>query len=223
MGPEVERPEDSGIAGASAQREYEARRSRRRERVRGRLGNVLGEVLLAVTNEPQSTRAWAQGAAGEAKLAAALVGVPNLMVLHDRRVHKTKGNIDHLLTAGGVFVVDAKNYRGRIEVRNLGFFKADKHLFVGRRDCSKLAENMRWQVDAVLGALSAQPGTPPPVTPVLCFVDGDWPLLWPPSEFKGVRLEGIRSIKKLLGSAPTLDAGAIDRIHRVLATAFPPK
>ena len=224
MGPEVERPEDSGIAGASAQREYEARRSRRRERVRGRLGNVLGEVVLAVTNEPQSTRAWAQGAAGEAKLAAALVGVPNLMVLHDRRVPKTRGNIDHLLIApAGIFVVDAKNYRGRIEVRNLGFFKADKHLFVGRRDCSHLAENMRWQMDAVLGALSAQPGTPPPVTPVLCFVDGDWPLLWPPSEFKGVRLEGIRSIKKLLGSAPTLDAGAIDRIHRVLATAFPPK
>src|SRR5438270_2734 len=88
-----------------------------------------------------------------------------------------------------------------------------------RNGNTRLVENMRWQMDAVLGALSAQPGTLPPVTPVLCFVDGDWPLLWPPSEFKGVRLEGIRSIKKLLGSAPTLDAGAIDRIHRVLATA----
>jgi len=188
------------------------------------LGNVLGDVVLAVTNEPQSTRAWAQGAAGEAKLAAALVGVPNLMVLHDRRVPKTKGNIDHLLIApAGIFVVDAKNYRGRIEVRNLGFFKANKRLFVGRRDCSKLAENMRWQVDAVLGALAAQPGTPPPVTPVLCFVDGDWPLLWPPTEFEGVRLEGTRSIKKLVSSTPVLDAGAIGRIHHVLATAFPPK
>ena len=224
MGPKLGRPEDSGVAGASAQREYEARRTARRERVRRRLGNVLGDVVLAVTNEPQSTRAWAQGAAGEAKLAAALVGVPNLMVLHDRRVPKTKGNIDHLLIApAGIFVVDAKNYRGRIEVRNLGFFKANKRLFVGRRDCSKLAENMRWQVDAVLGALAAQPGTPPPVTPVLCFVDGDWPLLWPPTEFEGVRLEGTRSIKKLVSSTPVLDAGAIGRIHHVLATAFPPK
>ena len=112
MGPEVEPPVDSGLAGGSAQREFEARRSARRERVRRRLGNVLGEVLLAVTNEPQSTRAWAQGAAGEAKLAAALVGVPNLMVLHDRRVARTRGNLDHLLIApAGVFVVDAKKDR----------------------------------------------------------------------------------------------------------------
>ncbi len=224
MGPEAEPPVESGLAGGSARREFEARRSARRERVRRRLGNVLGEVLLAVTNEPQSTRAWAQGAAGEAKLAAALVGVPNLMVLHDRSVARTRGNLDHLLIApAGVFVVDAKNYRGRIEVRNLGLFRADKHLFVGRRDCSKLADNMRWQVDAVLGALSVQPGPRPPVTPVLCFVDGDWPLLWRPTEFKGVRLEGTRSIRKLVSSVPTLDTSAIGRIHHALATAFPPK
>ncbi len=82
---------------------------------------------------------------------------------------------------------------------------------------------MRWQVDAVLGALSGQPGPRPPVTPVLCFVDGDWPLLWRPTEFKGVRLEGTRSIRKLVSSVPTLDAIAIGRIHHALATAFPPK
>jgi len=33
---------------------------------------------------------------------------------------------------------------------------------------------------------------------VLCFVDGDWPLFRPPSSFRGVRLEGSRSIRSLL-------------------------
>ena len=36
----------------------------------------------------------------------------------------------------------------------------------------------------------------PPITPVLCFVDGDWPLFAPPDVFRGVRLEGPRSLRK---------------------------
>src|SRR2546426_5740703 len=99
-------PNDSGIAGASAQREYASRRLAREARVKRSLGNLLGKVVLAVTDEPQSTRAWARGALGEAKLAEALAGVRDLRVLHDRRVPGTRGNIDHLLVApAGVFVV----------------------------------------------------------------------------------------------------------------------
>src|SRR5260370_8573716 len=108
-----------------------------------------------MTDEPQSTRAWAPGASGEAKLAETLAAMPNLRVLNDRRVPGTRGNIDHLVIApAGVFVVDAKNYRGMIEVRDVGgLFKIDKRLFVGRRDCSKLADNMGCQVESVLQAL----------------------------------------------------------------------
>jgi hypothetical protein len=218
--------QDPGIAGSSARREYEARRSAREERVRRRLGNTLGQIALAVTNEPQSTRAWAQGAKGEEKLAQALADVPELKALHDRRVPHTGGNIDHLLVApAGVFVVDAKLYRGLIQVRDIGgLFKSDKRLFVGRRDCSHLAQNMGWQVDAVKKAIAAaglQP--PPPVIPVLCFVDGEWPLLWPPEEFQGVRLEGKKSVKKLVTASQLLDPSAIARAHHVLAIAFPAK
>lgn len=62
-----------------------------------------------------------------------------------------------------------------------------------------------------------------PVVPVLCFVDGEWPLLFPPESYKGVRLEGTRSIKKLIGDDPSLDAAQVDRLTRILATAFPAK
>ena len=171
-------------------------------------------------------RAWARGATGEQKLAEALQDVPNIKLLNDRRVPHTKGNIDHLLvSSAGVFVVDAKIYKGLIEVRDVGgLFKTDKRLYVGRRDCSELATNMAWQVEAVQQAITVAGIAPsPPVIPILCFVDGEWPLLWPPTEFRGVRLEGKRSIKKVITAMQILDPQTIDRVHHVLAIAFPPK
>jgi hypothetical protein len=83
---------------------------------------------------------------------------------------------------------------------------------------------MGWQVEAVVQAITAaglEP--PPPVIPVLCFVDGQWPLLWPPEEFQGVRLEGKTSIKKLVAASQILDSSAIARVHHVLALALPAK
>ena len=148
------------------------------------------------------------------------------MLLHDRRVPHTKGNIDHILVSpAGIFVVDAKLYQGLIQIRDVGgLFKTDKRLYVGRRDCSELATNMGWQVEAVQRAVTAAGIEPsPPVTPVLCFVDGEWPLLWPPTEFHGVKLEGKRSIKKLITATQLIDAPTIGRIHHALAIAFPPK
>jgi len=228
VAPAAETPvtDDPGTAGSSAQREYDRRHVAREERVRRRLGNTLGNVVLAISDDPQSTRAWARGAKGEQKLAEALQDVPDLRLLHDRRVPHTKGNIDHLLvSSAGVFVVDAKLYTGLIEIRDVGgLFKTDKRLYVGHRDCSELATNMAWQVEAVQLAITAAGIVPsPPVIPVLCFVDGEWPLLWPPTEFLAVRLEGKRSIKKLITSTQILDPQTIHRIHHALAIAFPPK
>ncbi len=225
-GGPVEALHDAGTAGASSRREYERRKSARGTRVKNTLGNFVGGVVLAMTDEPQSTRAWARGAMGEQKLAEALDGVPDLKILHDRRVPETRGNVDHIVVApAGVFVVDAKFYKGLIRIRDVGgLFKTDKRLYVGSRDCSHLAENMGWQVKAVLKALVVAGFNPtPPITPVLCFVDGDWPLLSRPEEHKGIRLEGKRSIKKLVTGMRVLDAEVIDRIYRALAMAFPPK
>jgi len=186
----------------------------------------MGNVVLAISDDSHSTRAWARGAQGEVRLAEALHDVSDLKLLHDRRVPHTKGNIDHILVSpAGVFVVDAKLYKGLIEIRDVGgLFNSDKRLYVGRRDCSELATNMGWQVEAVRRALSTAGINPsPPVIPVLCFVDGEWPLLWPPVEFHGVRLEGKRSIKKLLNAANILDPEAIGKVHHLLATMLPPK
>ena len=122
-------------------------------------------------------------------LARALEGIGGVRFLHDRRVRRTKKNIDHIVVApGGIFVIDAKHYKGRIEIRNRGpFWKTDLRQFVRGRDCSALAQGMGWQVEAVQAALrNADIEPPPSITPVLCFIDGEWPLFRPPKEFEGV-------------------------------------
>jgi hypothetical protein len=138
----------------------------------------------------------------------------------------TPGNIDHIAIApAGVFVVDAKAYEGLIEIRNYGWFwKPDWRLTVGRRDKSKLATGMTRQVEAVRTALEAAGIDPmPPVTPVLCFVDGRWPFFRPPDEYAGVRLESERSIRDLFTASEALEPPAIERVARALALALPPK
>ncbi len=130
-----EQPIDPGHAGGSAWREYERLKAKRETRVKDRVGKRLGGLFLALSDEPQSTRAWAKGARGEAALAEALAGLPDVNVLNDRRVPGTVGNIDHIVVApAGVFVVDAKSYEGLIRIRDRGgLFRSDDRLYVGRR------------------------------------------------------------------------------------------
>ena len=54
----------TGIAGASALREYTRRKSRRERRIR-EAHPVVGGLILAVSDDTQSTRSWATGARGE--------------------------------------------------------------------------------------------------------------------------------------------------------------
>jgi hypothetical protein len=150
--------------------------------------------------------------------------VPGIRVLHDRRVPRTAANIDHIVIApAGVFVVDAKMYDGEVRVRDKGgLFKTDLRLYVGRRDCSSLADDMGWQVREVRGALAAA-GVEADVTPVLCFVDALWPLVFRSSEFRGVWVESPKSLRKLIVKTQALGPDEIDRLARVLGAAFPPK
>jgi hypothetical protein len=117
-----ERPE--GEAGASAQREYDRRRQRRRDHAREKLG-LVGRVLAHVIEEPQSTQSWAQGAQGErhtaARLEKHLAGHP-VKLIHDRRIPgHGKANLDHLAVGpGGVTVIDSKTHRGEVRVERVG-------------------------------------------------------------------------------------------------------
>jgi hypothetical protein len=73
--PAVVEVVESGTAGASARREFERRTAKREERIRTKHPK-LGGLILAVSDEQQSTTAWDIGALGEERLGKGLTGLP---------------------------------------------------------------------------------------------------------------------------------------------------
>lgn len=138
---------------------------------------VLGRIAAALTPvpqigpEPQPTAAWKIGTDGELRVAEVLAVASGIEVLHDRLVPGSRANIDHIVVGpSGAFVIDAKKYKGAIEVRNVGsLFRLDERLYVDGRDRSKLVEGVRGQIEVVRRALGAE-FADVPIRGVLCFV-----------------------------------------------------
>lgn len=109
----------------------------------------------------RSAALWEQGAAGEVAVATALAALPaDWVVLHDLAwPGRQRANLDHVVIGpGGVFVVDAKNWSGRVEVRD-----------------QVLTQNGRRREDAVSSVTAAAIAVQALVSPldcvgVLCFV-----------------------------------------------------
>lgn len=160
----------------------------------------------------------AAGAQGERVVGAALDALAgeDLVVLHDRRLPRSKANVDHLVVArSGVFVIDAKHYQGRLVVRG-------GRLLVAGRDQSRLLEQMDRQERAIVGELSDAGLGPVPVTRVLCFVGVEWPLLFRPRQVGGVRLCGPRGLAALIDGDPALAGAGVIEVAGVLAEGLPP-
>jgi Nuclease-related domain len=67
--------------------------------------------------------AWRRGAAGERRTACLLGALERhgWAVLHDLAIPGSRANIDHLVIGpGGVFVIDSKHYRGRLQLDGSG-------------------------------------------------------------------------------------------------------
>ena len=175
--------DDNGAAGGSARREYERRRAKDEAATRASWGR-FGSIAVALTPERQSTRAWSTGAIGEERVAARLDGIvsESIRVLHDRKIPRSRANIDHIaVTPGGVWVIDSKRYQGkRPELRVEGGI-------------------IRPRVGEV------------PVRGVLCFVDGDWPLIGGLFTVRGVEVLWPNKLAGLLEAD-------VECVHDVAAT-----
>lgn len=212
---------EMGIAGASARREFERRKSSREERIRSKHPR-LGGLIVAMTDEPQSTTAWRTGATGEEVIGRRLDGLASdrLRLLHDRRIPNSRANIDHLaVTPRGIWVIDAKKYRGRprLEIQGGIVRPRVERLVVGSRDCTRLVDGVLKQVDVVNSHL----GQHVPVRGVLCFVHADWPLMGGHFSVRGVQALWPRKLQQELQRQGDLDVEAIAQIHRDLARALP--
>ena len=224
---------DRGTPGASARAERQRRSAKREDRVRTNHPRV-GGFLLAVSDDPRSTRVWDRGAVGEEKVGAHLerARVKGIEVLHDRRIRGSRANIDHLVIAPtGVWVVDAKRYLDKkIERRDVGgLFKTDLRLFVGGRDQTKLVTAVHKQTAPVVEALRTAGHHQVPVRGVLCFVDVKTVWLAKPFRVDGVLVTWRKHlVTPMLAASPGVAAaGRLDdaqrgEIARLLADRFPP-
>lgn len=226
---DVEQPIDRGRPGASLEQEYQRRRQSREDRIRTRHPR-LGRVILALSEEPASTKAFATGADGERRIAARLekdCGA-QVLFLHNRKLGRARrdGDIDHLAVApSGIYVIDAKRYQNAtVRIRRSGGLLSPlkEQLMVAGRDRSKLVDGCAKQRAAVEAALADAPESAGvPVTALLCFVDADLPM-WGEQELRGVRLLGPRGTSKLLRRPGALTEAARRALHRHLADALPP-
>jgi hypothetical protein len=217
---------DGGVAGQSARQEFDRRHAKRDARIEARWGaGTIGRLVKALSDDPQSTTAWRSGAVGEERVAATLherIG-DRAVLLHDRKVPKSRANIDHLAIAkSGIWIIDTKKFTGKIERRDVGgLFRTDVRLCVNGRDRTKLVSSLTWQLDAVRNAIA---GTSLPVHQALCFVGGEWPLLFAkPFRVNNVHVCWPVKMADLIDSEGPLTVGDVERIGRSLAEALPRK
>lgn len=180
----------------------------------------LGGIAIAFTRERRSTRVRAMGAEGERRMGARLDAIAGdeIRVLHDRRIPRSKANIDHIVvTSAAVWVIDTKRYvEKRVEKRvEGGIFspRVEKKLWV-RGDKTSLVTGMHKQVERVSSTVRGVP-----VKGVLCFVNGDWPLFADPLNVDGVL---VLWPKKLVQMVAKEQPGGLDvaAVHRALAGTF---
>lgn len=219
-------PVATGVAGGAAQRVYQQRHDARIRRIRQHHPRTW-KLRLILGDDPWSTKVWAQGAAGERAVAGRLDRLEHGLLLHDRRLRRPDGrlsaaNVDHIaVVPSGVWVIDAKTHRGRLEVRRTGGLLTPRveQLRIGGRDRSALLAGLRAQLDGVRAAL-ADTAPDVDVRGALCFHGTELP--WIDEDIEGIPLRGLRGAVELLRQRGPLDEARRDLIHRHLASVFPP-
>jgi uncharacterized Zn-binding protein involved in type VI secretion len=237
---------ESGVAGASAQREGERRHARRAVRVEKAIAAdaawradtkqrhpVVGRIATSLTPrpeggpDPQHIKAWAIGADGERIVGQHLdtwaSEATGRHVLHDRRIPGTRRNIDHLaIAATGVWVIDAKQYVGKVELATAGtLFHPVTKLRVGGRNQSHLAAGVHDQIERVAAALHQLDGQPLAIHGMLCFVGAQWGLFAKPFLFDSLTVAWPTAAVDILSRHGPVLLEHVTPAAELLAERFP--
>jgi hypothetical protein len=162
------------------------------------------------------TLAWQRGAAGERHVARLLAPLEahGWTVLHDLRVPRSAANIDHLVIgAPGVFVIDAKHYRGPLHLAH------DGGLWHGRYPLAAALSATRWEADKTQATL----GVPDvDVVPIVAVVGA--PVPFGQVSIHGIPVVGAHSLPGMLRAlppvlAPERTAWAADQLRARLRPA----
>lgn len=217
-----------GIAGDSATAMANALENRAAEQARKKWGDHAAAVAAVIAHDDPDVRAWAKGGDGESRLAKFVereVG-DAVIALHDRVIPGTRSaNIDHLFIApSGVWVVDAKAYKGKLEKRDVGpFWREELQIFVNGRNRTKLVDGLALQLKAVRAALERDPAHKQIlIHATLCFVESDWSLFARPFDVRGVTVLYPGALRDRLKKGGPLAREQMERIANRLALSLPP-
>lgn len=145
------------------------------------------------------------------------------VVLNDRKVPGTRCHIDHVVIApSGVWVVDANEYDGRVERRDVGgWFKVDERLYVAGKDRTGLVDGMDRRVVAVEHVLAKEGLDLIPVHAALCFVNSEWGWFAKPFSLNGVWVTWGTKLTELVMDWNAIPHTEIDHLAKVVGAKLP--
>ena len=167
-----------------------------------RLGLALGGLAAVVAGwglrfKPSlDAVAWRMGAAGERRTARLLGQLERQgwAVLHDLALPASQANLDHLVIGpGGVFAIDSKQYRGRLQLDPSG------QLWHGRYPLAPTLRAVSFEADRAAVVLP-DPGMA--VVPIVA-VHGA-PVPWGKVVMDGVPVVAARRLPSMLGELPAV-------------------
>jgi hypothetical protein len=140
--------------------------------------------------------AWRRGAAGERRTARLLAPLERhgWAILHDLALPGSRANLDHLVIGpGGVFVIDSKQYRGRLGLDPSG------RLWHGRYPLGPTLEVVSFEADQAAQILP-DPGVA--VVPIVAVHGAQVP--WAEVVERGVPVVSARRLPSMLRTLPAL-------------------
>jgi Nuclease-related domain len=167
-----------------------------------RLGLIVAGLAVAAAGwglwfrpSPDAV-AWRRGAAGERRTARLLGPLERhgWAVLHDLAVPGSRANLDHLVIGpGGVFVVDSKQYRGRLQLDPSG------RLWHGRYPLAPTLRAVDFEADQAALVL-----TDPDVVVVPIVAVHGAPVPWGKVVMQGVPVVAARRLPSMLRALPAV-------------------
>jgi hypothetical protein len=167
-----------------------------------RLGLVVGGLAavgaswgLRFRPSPDAV-AWRRGAAGERRTARLLAALEwhGWAVLHDLAIPGSRANIDHLVIGpGGVFVIDSKQYRGRLRL------DLSRRLWHGRHPLAPTLRAVSWEADQAAQAL---PDSGVAVVPIVAVHGAQVP--WGKVVVDGVPVVAAQRLPSMLLALPAV-------------------
>jgi Nuclease-related domain len=167
-----------------------------------RLSLILGALAAAATGwalrfrpSPEAV-AWRRGATGEQRTARLLSQLERhgWAILHDLAVPGSRANIDHLVIGpGGVFVIDSKQYRSRLQLDPTG------RLWHGRYPLAPILRAVSFEADQAAQVLP-DPGVV--VRPIIAIHGAQVP--WGKVLLDGIPVVPAKHLPSMLRALPML-------------------